>query len=667
VGNIKLVGSKRKEQQQKTRVEHDELKARKRPKGRKKRSTVKTIFTTVLIILLVAAGLLISLGFYVRSIDTVFPNVWAEGIDLSGMTLEEATRALIAAGYENNAEDVSVTVKFPNGDNFTIYGEEVGFALDAREAAVAAFQFGRNGSSNFENEITFVRSFFSRTDLNELSAAGFDEAFVRGTVVENTRQFNLALIEAAYVIGDESITIEVGTGVKPADEEAVFAMTVETLFLALEQQAQLTVEYLPAEAEASEIDLQLLFNTIHIDVVSSEYDPDTFSATESIAGKTFDLDAAMVMLDNAVVGDVIEIPLIFTEPEMSQEELNNMIFRDVLAERSTNVGGTAARRHNVAKAAELIHETKLNPGEVFSFNDIVGRRTEARGFRPAGAFASGRLIDLPGGGICQTSSTIYWAVLHSNLEVLERHPHGLTVGYIPLGHDATIVWGERDLRFRNDREFPIKIDVTIENYVITARIIGTRVDDYTFTTDFITLQSTPVQVIRRVDNNLQPGQQVVDLPGQAGVVVEVFMNRLDADGEVVDRWSIGRSRYNMQNRIIYYGPSPDVEEPDPEEGQVSPEEQQTPPDGQTPPPSDGQASPGEQTPPPSDEHTPPEEQTPPSDGQAPPEDPTPQPPPQDQESPDDQAPVDLLIMTPPEDNQVQEHPPGNQDSDSPTE
>ena len=608
MGNIRLVssrGSKGREQKNLSSKRAGNAEKPQRTSNKKKRSAFKTFLVILLIIIIGVASAVIALGFHVRGLDTVFPNVWADGVNLSGLTFEEAVDALIAAGYENNADEVSVTVNLPNDISFTLTGNDVGFALSAAEAAEAALQVGRNGAV-LESEFTFIRSHITRTDLRELSRASFDEEYVRGVVAEYTKMFNLSLMGGAYSIGSESITVETGTGIMSADEESVFNLTTESLFRALDEHAHLTVFYTPEAADSNEVDIQLLFDTISVEPVSSVYDPETFSATPSSSGITFDLEQAQAMLDSAGQGGSIVIPLIFTEPEMTQEALESMLFRDVLGERTTNVGGTAARRNNVELAGLKIDGTVLNPGEVFSFNQVVGRRTAEGGFQMAGAFSGGRLVDVLGGGICQTSSTLYYATLQLNLEIVERREHGLTVSYLPLGHDATISWGDIDFRFRNNRDFPIRIEIDYEDHRITARIVGTRVDEYTYTSEFRVISSTPFPVIRQEDPSIPPGQTRVDLPGSTGYLVEVFLHRVDGEGNVVDSWSIGRSRYNVQNRVILVPPEPEQEDPDAASG-----EQQAHGDTQTP---------GEQLPPqtqdPPTQEPPVQEQhpeTPPSD------------------------------------------------------
>jgi hypothetical protein len=370
----------------------------------------KTALIILIIFMLGIGALLLSLGFYVSNLDTVFPNVWADGIKLSGKTFDEATRALIAAGYESIAENVSATVNFPDGNGFSISGEEAGFTLNAEDAAVAAYEFGRDGTF-FQNEITYIRALMRRTDLRDLSAANLDATFVRGVVVEHTRVFNEALVDDAYDITEHSITVVKGTGIEPASEDSVFDLTVFTLLRAMEEQTHLTVVYTPETSDAVDVDLELLYRTIRVDPIDSIYDPETFGATDSSSGVSFDMEAAQAMLDRAGTGTPVVIPLLAVEPEITREYLEAMLFRDVLAESTTRIAGTSNRLNNIVLSAAAIDGKLMNPGDLFSFNDTVGQRTAEKGYREAGAFVSGRLVQSIGGGICQTIILFFMLIL----------------------------------------------------------------------------------------------------------------------------------------------------------------------------------------------------------------------------------------------------------------
>lgn len=126
-------------------------------------------------------------------------------------------------------------------------------------------------------------------------------------------------------------------------------------------------------------------------------------------------------------------------------------FETPLMDKSPN------RVSNIKLAAEKIHQLMLKPGEIFSFNQIVGKRTKIRGFKEASIFENGKVIQGLGGGICQLSSTLYQAALSANLKVTEVHRHSMKVTYIAPGLDAAISWGTKDLKFLNSLDMPISI------------------------------------------------------------------------------------------------------------------------------------------------------------------------------------------------------------------
>lgn len=121
------------------------------------------------------------------------------------------------------------------------------------------------------------------------------------------------------------------------------------------------------------------------------------------------------------------------------------------------------RIYNIRLASQTINSCVLSPGEVFSFNKIVGKREYGKGYKKAAVLVKGKHSEDVGGGICQLSSTIYNAALKLNLEVIERHTHSGDVHYIPQGQDAAVSYGYQDLKFKNTRSYSIKFKVSVEN------------------------------------------------------------------------------------------------------------------------------------------------------------------------------------------------------------
>ena len=168
--------------------------------------------------------------------------------------------------------------------------------------------------------------------------------------------------------------------------------------------------------------------------------------------------AAAFRLRDANIGEQVIIPLTMTQPEFTAAQLKELLFRDLLGAQMTYyAGSTAERINNIRLAAAKLDGLILLPGESFSYNEVVGKRTEEAGFQYADAYSDGQVVPELGGGICQVSSTLYSASLYARMKILSRTNHYFKVGYLDYGMDATVSWGGPDYKFRNDRELPVKI------------------------------------------------------------------------------------------------------------------------------------------------------------------------------------------------------------------
>ena len=220
------------------------------------------------------------------------------------------------------------------------------------------------------------------------------------------------------------------------------------------------------------------------------------------------------------------------------------------------------RTHNLTKATNIINGSIILPGEVFSFNQTVGRRTMETGYKDAMVIVNGKFEPGLGGGICQVSSTIYNACLLAGLEIVERHNHNLTVAYVPLGQDATVSYGLQDFKFKNNTTSPVYVRAVASGGYLTVNIYGDTNFKQKIEISNIIDQSTPFQTVTLIDNNLQPGETKLDHNGQNGFVVRSFRIFYDQNGEKVKSESLGRSVYTALNKTILSG-SPAEEEPAP--------------------------------------------------------------------------------------------------------
>jgi vancomycin resistance protein YoaR len=161
-----------------------------------------------------------------------------------------------------------------------------------------------------------------------------------------------------------------------------------------------------------------------------------------------------------------------TEPPLRQADLSRV--DTLLGSFHTDYGSSSPnRRHNVELAASHIDGTLLAPGQVFSYNDIVGPRETKLGWLDAPTYQDGQVVPGPGGGVCQTSTTLYNAVLRAGLKVVMRSHHSMPVHYVEPGRDATVAYDDLDFRFRNTTDAPILVGASARSGKLTFNLYGT--------------------------------------------------------------------------------------------------------------------------------------------------------------------------------------------------
>jgi vancomycin resistance protein YoaR len=167
----------------------------------------------------------------------------------------------------------------------------------------------------------------------------------------------------------------------------------------------------------------------------------------------------------------LAIPLRQVAPKVNPTHLGGINM--LLATYSTGLGGSSRnRRHNIRVACAAIDGTVLLPGEVFSYNEVVGPRSEDAGFRTAPVIIHGELVPGTGGGVCQVSTTLYNAALLADLRIVRRSHHQFPVHYVPPGRDATVAYGSLDLRFANTLPQPIALDVKEVGSRVVVHVFG---------------------------------------------------------------------------------------------------------------------------------------------------------------------------------------------------
>ena len=284
----------------------------------------------------------------------------------------------------------------------------------------------------------------------------------------------------------------------------------------------------------------------------------SFSLVEKVDGVEVDSSSTALALENYMnnewtggEGGIRATYKVLPSQDRS-EELKGV--KDLLGTWSTQYDLQDENRTiNVQLSTEIINGMVLFPGDEFNFEEVVGEQTEERGFRAAGSYENGRVVDTLGGGICQTSSTLYMAVLSAELEVTQRHPHTMTVTYLEPGMDAGISEGELNFKFKNSNSTPIYIEGITEGDTLTFNIYGveSRPAGRTIRFESRELSRTSHGRQFRYKSDLDYGQ-VEHEYGHDGVVAELW-KIISVPGEEDVEERINYNQYFMSDEVYYVG------------------------------------------------------------------------------------------------------------------
>lgn len=226
----------------------------------------------------------------------------------------------------------------------------------------------------------------------------------------------------------------------------------------------------------------------------------------------------------------------------------------IIGEYSTSFKGSSKNRiENIRLSANAISNKLILPGEEFSYNKATGPRTAESGYREANVIIGGELTPDIGGGVCQTSTTLYNALLLADLTILERHNHSIPVGYVPIGQDAAVAYGYLDLKFKNPFDFPIFLHTKLTGDRLYVYIYGDKnVKDYTvkITSQIVETIQPKTEII--FDSSMEPGENILIQKGRTGYKVVTYKSIIK-DGKVVSKEQITRDHYRKKDYIYKAG------------------------------------------------------------------------------------------------------------------
>lgn len=425
--------------------------------------------------------------------DTIFPGVYVDGVNVGGMTLAQAKAAV---------EQVSAT----GGGGFAI-------------------------TVNIGNKSWNIDS----------------------TQVPMTRNVDQVLARA-YAQGRSNTTAIRGTSMTPFQERLNVALGLRTQPVSL--QTAVTYDRDAIRQMTDSIAAYVNREPINASVATFDFNTRSFTFNNDSPGSYVNGDELYNQVIARLEGGESYATLT-VEPEIllasvTKAELMNS-FKQV-SSYTTETTSNSNRNTNIRLSAAAINGTTVLPGETFSFNQATGQRTAEKGYLPAAAIAGGQSVDEIGGGVCQTSSTLFNAVARANMDIVERSPHAWPSTYVEKGMDATVNWPNLDFKFKNSSDWPIFIVSYYQNRKVTVEIYGMSLGDgvsidleskVTYTSEL------PTEVKYVLNTSLAPGEEKTTVKARKGYEVDTYKVWYQ-NGQEVKREKLFKSTYRAYQQTIEY-------------------------------------------------------------------------------------------------------------------
>lgn len=530
--------------------------------------------------IVLAAVVVIGVGFmvYAAAYTAILPHVYVEEIALGGMSRDEALAA-IEADFADITSGRSVTVKCVDSEK-AVQLSELGISADPESTIEQALSVGRQGGI-IRKIFSLLKSLIVRTVIPLAITA--DDTAVNAIIDELSAPYTVEVKNSEYHLEGNTLVITKGEPGKVVNREKV----MELIFDAARHTDISEISMVPEDTDPNKVDVDKFYEAL-------TYPPrDAYYKYEDSQVIVID-EMPKIIVEKNVIKQAFEsddmeirIPVEVEMPNKTADELRDMLFRDTLAEYSSNfASSSASRAENVRLSASRVNGYVLMPGDVFSYDSAIGRRTAANGYREAGVYVGNKQETGIGGGICQTSSTLYSAALYANLEIVTRTSHSLPVSYVPAGMDATIAEGYIDLKIRNNTEYPVKLVAVVNGRNLTCKVLGVKTEGQTVEIVNTRTGTLSPKTVRTFNSDIPVGYKKVIAKGAGGYTV-ASKRIVKMNGEVVKTEKLTNSVYkaaDIEEEInpadkdtpssslaIYDEKNPPSAEPTPDTPVVNPE------------------------------------------------------------------------------------------------
>lgn len=484
----------------------------------------------------------------------VYKNVYMLGENFSGKTSEEVMQII-----NNKSNDLSANEKlevYQDGESvYILKAEDIEFKFDVDKTVQSIMEFGRD-SNIFKNNFNVLKAIFSKKEVEPVYT--YDVEKLDNMIKNIDLSIKDRYADDSYSLDEKEgklliVNGKTGNSIK-YDEEKL------NIVNAFESKDQNTYDLNIEKKVPQRLDADKVYSEVKRDAkdayIDTSVSPQKYVA--EIVGFDFDVNKLKEILElpeNKEEGKTIEFKINVIEPNVKLIDITADLCKDKLAGYTTYFpAGSYARSNNLKIALSYMNGVVVMPGEIYSYNKNIGDTTASKGYQAAATFKAGTTVNEMGGGICQTVSTLYNTVLMANLEVVERHQHGLPVGYVPPSRDATVYSPVLDFKFKNNRETPIKIVTSFTyNGSLNVSIYGTKQDnDPEVILSQTTTGTIPYTTRYEYDANMPYGSQVVVTAGVNGYTSESYITK-KLNGVTISSGLLSKDKYNAQQQVIKVG------------------------------------------------------------------------------------------------------------------
>lgn len=402
--------------------------------------------------------------------NNIVSGVYIKNVDVSNLSKDEAKEKISSYINENLPENIALK---HNDYETSIPLSSLNLSFDIDSAVDSAYSIGKN-ENILKNSFQAIKTMFIHTNIEPSYSIDIEQ--LETSLKDISSKLPDTVKESGYYIEGKNLIITPGSEGNIVNVSQMVSYIKNGLAnLTLKDRV---LDIATVVEQPSKINIDKIYEEIYKDPVDAYYTQEPYAVFPSENGMDFaiSLDEAKAMLEEQK--DECIIPLKILYPNVTTNMIGTEAFPDLLSTYSTKYSTRDRdRTTNLQLAANKINGTVLMPGEVFSYNQVVGERTIAAGYKEAPIYVSGEVVDGLGGGICQITSTLYNAVLYANLGIVSRSNHQFVPSYVTASRDATVVYGAIDFKFKNTRNYPIKITCSVSNGIATFNIYGLRSDN----------------------------------------------------------------------------------------------------------------------------------------------------------------------------------------------